>query len=329
MNIPPEDAVRVPHDQLRDFVQRVGEASGLPPERADQLAGLLTDSDLRGVVSHGTVQIATYARLLQQGVLNPAPVPCVVTETSASLLVDGDGGLGYFPALDGTRRLVEKVEESGIGVLLTRHHGHVGAAGLYARLPLERDMIAFVTSGVQLDLAPGDPVYHAAGGSPMAFSAPTLHEDPMVLDFGTMHDLYDDSPFRDEIARKAPGVVLRAIGMGAVCQSWGGLLAGVPVDEARAVRAYPGANQGSMVIALKISLFADPEVFKQEMDTYVRTVRGLSPLPGFDRAYLPGGVEAAREREYRRDGVPLGLQHREALEALAAELELEVPWRAA
>lgn len=329
MNIPPEDAVRISEDDLCALVAAVGGASGLPDDRAAQLARLLTDNDLRGVVSHGTVQIATYARLMRDGVLNARPTPSVVTETSASLLVDGDGGLGYFPALDGTERLVEKVRSSGIGVLVTRHHGHIGAAGLYARLPLEHDMLAFVTSGVQLDLAPGDPVQHAAGGSPMSFSAPTSQEDPLVLDFGTMHDLYDDSPFRDEITRTAPGLVLRAIGMGAVCQSWGGLLAGVPVDAARARRAYPGANQGAMVIALKVSLFAEPEAFKAEMDTYVRTVRGLSPLAGLDQAYLPGGVEASREREYRRDGVPLGHDHRRALESVAAGLGVAVPWRAA
>lgn len=326
MNIPPQDAVEVPHEDLEAFVAQAAGAAGLPEERASQLARVLVENDLRGVVSHGTVQIATYARLMREGTLNAAPVPAVVRETPSSILMDGDGGLGYFPALDGTAALVEKVRANDVGVLVTRNHGHIGAAGLYARLTLPHDMLAFVTSGVQLDLAPGDSLYAAAGGSPMAFSAPTLEEDPLVLDFGTMHDLYEGDPFRDEIAQKAPGIVLRAIGMGAVCQSWGALLAGVPIEAERADRTYPGANQGSMVIAMNIALFAEPEAFRREMDTYVRAVRALTPLPGFDASYLPGGVEAARERAHRRDGVPLGSEQRHALESLARELGLTVPW---
>lgn len=326
MNIPPETSVRVDADALQAFATRLGEAAGMPAERAAQLAELLSANDLRGVVSHGTQQLATYVRLVRDGSLNPAPEPTVVRETANSLLVDGDGGLGYFAAAEGTRRLLDKVAGSDIAVLVTRQHGHFGAAGLYARMTLGHDVLCFVTSGHQLDLSPGDPVHSAAGGSPMAFTAPTSGEDPLVLDFGAMHDLYADSPHRDEIAALAPGLVHRAIGMGAVCQAWGGFLAGVPLDPARAVRRWPGANQGSMVVVLKIALFADPAAFRAEMDGYVRAVSALRPLPGNQRAYLPGGLEAGRERAYRADGVPLGEEHRALLGTAAAELGVTVPW---
>ncbi len=326
MNQPPETFVRVPIKDLHTFVTQAGEAAGLPTAKAERLAGLLTDNDARGVFSHGTRQIATYARLLRDGRLNPDAEPYTVQETASSLLLDGDGGLGYFPAYEGTLKLVEKAEAQGVAVLVTRNHGHFGAAGLYARLTLKHDLLTFVTSGVQLELSPGDAVYEAAGGSPMAFSAPTATEDPLVLDFGTMHDLYADSPHRDDLAQKVPGLVHRAIGLGTVCQAWGGLLAGVPLDPARAARTFPGATQGSLVMAFKISLFMPPEQFKAEMDLYVRAVRELKPFDGSGRSYLPGGPEAERERAYRREGVPVGAEHRGVLEALAAEFGLGVPW---
>jgi LDH2 family malate/lactate/ureidoglycolate dehydrogenase len=160
----------------------------------------------------------------------------------------------------------------------------------------------------------------------MSFSAPTGAEDALVLDFGAMHDLYSSDPHRDEIARLAPGTVFRSIGLGAVCQAWGGLLAGLPIDEDRAIRKYPGANQGSLVVVFRIDLFLPPEQFKREMDEYVRKVHALKPLEGFDQAYLPGGVEAAREREYRELGIPVGPQHQARLQALADELGLKGPW---
>jgi LDH2 family malate/lactate/ureidoglycolate dehydrogenase len=308
-------------------VSKASQKVGLPKDKSELLAELLTANDLRGVFSHGTQQIATYARLMRDGKLNNNPKVKVVNETPVSLLMDGDGGLGYFPAYQGTLKVIEKAKQQGIAVLLTRNHGHFGAAGIYSRLPLKHDLLTFVTSGHQLSLSPGQPLFNAAGGSPMSFSVPAGEENPLILDFGAMHDLYANSPFRDEIARKAPGMVFRSIGLGAICQSWGGFLAGVPLDESRAVKDFPGANQGSLVITFKISLFMPPERFKKEMDEYVRMVRSLKPLEGFDQAYLPGGIEAVREKEYRREGVPVGPEHKEKLEKLASELGIGVPWK--
>jgi LDH2 family malate/lactate/ureidoglycolate dehydrogenase len=307
-------------------VAEAGQAAGLPPEKAALLADLLVANDLRGVFSHGTRQIATYARLMRDRRLNARPQVKTVHETAVSLLVDGDGGLGYFPAHQGTLALIDKALAHGIAVLLTRNHGHFGAAGLYSRLTLPHDLLCFVTSGHQLSLDPGKPIYSAAGGSPMSFTAPTGVEDSLVLDFGTMHDLYASSPHRDEIARLTPGLVFRSIGLGAICQAWGGLLAGVPIDAGRAERVYPGANQGSLAIAFRIDLFMPPERFKREMDEYVRRVRALQPLEGFDEAFLPGGVEAARERLYRERGIPVGPEHQERLQELADEFGLQSPW---
>ena len=326
MNLPPKDAIHVPHQALEAFIARAGTSVGLPEEKANLLAELLVANDLRGVFSHGSRQMATYALLMRDGKLNPRPEVGTVHETPSSLLVDGDGGLGYFAAHQGTLALIDKVLQQGIAVLLTRNHGHFGAAGLYSRLTLPHDLLCFVTSGHQLSLTPGAPVYSAAGGSPMSFSAPADREDPLVLDFGAMHDLYSSDPHRDEIARLTPGLVFRAIGMGTVCQAWGGLLAGVPLDPAQAAPRFSGANQGSLVIAFQISLFAAPDAFKCEMDAYVRQVRELQPLEGFERAYLPGGVEADRERQCRREGIPVGADHRQRLQGLADELGLEAPW---
>jgi LDH2 family malate/lactate/ureidoglycolate dehydrogenase len=324
VNRPPPASLRVAHDRLRDFVRRASQTVGLADEKASLLADLLVDNDLRGVVSHGTTQIATYARLMRDGKLNPAPDVRVTRERAMSVDVDGDGGLGYFASHLGTQRVIDKAKQAGIAIMLSRNHGHFGAAGIYARMTLGHDLLCYVTSGHQLLLQPGQPLYDAAGGSPMAFTGPTAEEEPIVLDFGAMHDLY--GPPRDELAKLAPGLVLRSIGLGEICQAWGGLLSGLRIDPNPPRWQWPGANQGSLVIVFRIDLFADPAEFKAQMDAYVRTVRALRPLDGFDESLMPGGIEAAREREYRRDGVPVGPEHRKRLEDLAQELSIPAPW---
>lgn len=326
MNLPPSDYISVPPLALQTFVAQLGQTVGLPADKAALLAELLTANDLRGVFSHGTTQMATYARLLRDGILNHQPDVQVVKETPVSVLVDGDGGLGYFPSYMATQILIEKAKSQGIAIALTRNHGHFGAAGLYSRMTLPHDLLCFVTSGHQLELQPGQPLLSAAGGSPMSFSAPAGEEESLLLDFGAIHDLYANSPHREEIIRLAPGTVFRSLGMGAICQSWGGFLAGVPLDPARAKRAWSGANQGSLVMAFRIDLFMEPQQFKHEMDEYVRAVRKLQPLAGFDESFLPGGVEAMRARTYREQGIPVGPHHKKRLEEVAQEVGLPVPW---
>lgn len=326
MNLPPTTAILVSHTLLEAFIDQMGQAVGLAAEKAALLANLLTANDLRGVFSHGTTQMATYARLLRDGILNNQPDVHVVKETPVSVLVDGDGGLGYFPSYQATQILIEKAKSQGMAVALTRNHGHFGAAGLYSRMTLPHDLLCFVTSGHQLELQPGQHLLSAAGGSPMSFSSPAGEEDSLLLDFGAIHDLYANSPHRDEIIRLAPGTVFRSLGMGAICQSWGGFLAGVPLDPKRANRTWSGANQGSLVMAFRIDLFMEPQQFKAEMDEYVCAVKTLQPLPGFEESFLPGGVEAKRTRLYREQGIPVGPQHQKRLEAVAQELGLQAPW---
>lgn len=325
MNVEPKTAIRVSHEDLERFATRALRRAGLVEDRAQLLARLLVENDLRGVVSHGTRRMPTYCRDTLAGKLNPDPQVRVIHETPVSLIVDGDGGLGYFAAYQGTLALIEKAVALGVAVLLTRNHGHIGAAGIYSRLTLPHDLLALVTSGHQLRLRPGEPIYDVAGGSPMSFSVPTEDEDAVVLDFGAMHDLYRSSPHRDEVARLVPGTVLRSIGLGVICQAWGGLLAGLTVDPARSRAEWAGSNQGALIIAFRISLFADPGEYKRQIDEYVRAARQMVPLEGFE-PYLPGGPEAEKERRYRREGVPLGEEDRRALEDLAAELDLPVPW---
>ncbi len=319
MNRQPDHAVRVDHRRLEAFVHDVATAAGIVEDRARLLASLLTENELRGVVSHGTIQIAAYARLIRDWKLNGTPDVRVVRESPVSLLVDGDGGLGYFPAYEGTHRLCEKAVASGIAVLVTRNHGHFGAAGVYARIPLEHDLLTFVTSGHQLSLSSSAPLYSAAGGSPMAFSVPS-DSTPIVVDFGCMHDLYASSPHRDTIARLAPGLVLRSIGLGEICQTWGGLLSGLDLDPDPPAWSLPAANQGALVVSFRIDLFTDPDRFRREVSRYVERIRELSPLPGFGESFAAGDVEAHNEAEYRNRGIPMAVDSIAELNKIAEEL---------
>ncbi|MFC5652281.1 Ldh family oxidoreductase [Paenibacillus solisilvae] len=326
MNILPNDYVSVAPEIMKNFVSSLAKQAGMPEEKSIFLAEFLVNNDLRGVFSHGSRQIAAYARIMRDGLINPNPEVRIVSKTPSTLLVDGDGGLGYFPAYRAAEALVEQCRTSGIAVAVTRNHGHIGAAGIYSRILVEHDLIAYVTSGHQLSLNANQSIMQAAGGSPMSFAVPSGTSSAMVLDFGAMHDLYDDSPHKSDIIRLAPGLVFRSMGLGFMCQALGGFLAGVPVEEERAQRRYQGADQGSLIIALDIAKFTPVNDFKHEMDRYMQLTSGMQPLPGFDRATLPGVLETEREREWGIIGIPVDMDHREVLDKAAREFGIELPF---
>ena len=310
---------------MHEFVRAVFEHVGVPTEKAAFLSQCLVDNDLRGVFSHGTQQAVAYVNSFRKGELTPNPEVTIVDDSPTTLIVDGGGGLGYYPSHLLATRLVPKAQEMGIAVGITRNHGHFGAAGIYARIPLLHDLFCYVTSGHQLHLAPGEPLMNAAGESPMAFGLPTQEEPPFVLDFGAIHDLYVGSPHLEELIALAPSIVFRSFGLGCVCQALGGFLCGVPVDPARAQRTWSGANQGSFIIVADLNRFMPVAQFKAQMDEYARKVRQMKPLPGYDRALLAGVLEWERSREYTEEGIPVSPGHAKALKRLAAETNLAAP----
>lgn len=324
LNLPPEkDFARVPHGDMRGFVAAVARASGLVADRADLLGELLTGNDLRGVFSHGTRQIARYARTMRDGGLNVNPDVAVIREGPTSVVMDGDGGLGYFPMYEGTLRAIEKANELGVAVLQTKNHGHIGAAGIYSRMPLEHMMGAFVTAGGERDLKPGQPVYTPAIGSPVSISAPAGREPPIVVDFAPVYDLRI-SPHWPELAEWIPGTIFRCIGLGMIAQTWGGVMAGAPYPPGR--KCYRSTGQRGFAFMFQVGLFMDPDEYGREMDALAGRLRELAPLEGFPKASYAGGIEAEREVEFREQGIPVGPEHRRDLEGIAAELGVDVPW---
>jgi LDH2 family malate/lactate/ureidoglycolate dehydrogenase len=319
MNRPPSNFTLVAATELRDFIQRVFQQSGMHEPQAEMLSGLLTTNDLRGVFSHGTRQAVAYVGHFRAGRLTPAAEITTISETPTTLVLDGGGGLGYFPCYEAATRLTAKAKSCGIAVATTRNHGHFGAAGIYARIVLAENLFGYITSGHQLNLKPNSFVMAAAGGSPMAFGIPTGEEPPFVLDFGAIHDMYLGPEGMKQIVEMVPSTVLRSFGLGCACQALGGLLCGVPIDPKRATRQWSGADQGSMMIAVDLNLLYPLDQFKQEMDEYARKVRQMTPLPGIDRALLPGAIEWEREQEYSKNGIPMSAQHLEALRNLGQE----------
>jgi len=322
-NVPPESGIRVPAEAMRDFVQALFLKTGMLAEDADLMSRILVDTDLRGVFSHGTQAAAGYVRRLLDGRVNPRPRITIARETVTTRSLDGDGGMGHMPAHQAMQWVVKRAREHGMAAATTRNHFHFGAAGTYSRLALAHACIGIATSSHRYALRSDEPrtVMAANGKSPLSIAIPAGAQPPLVLDMATNLLPWDDALFA-----KYPFAYFRSLGLAATMQALGGILAGIYRPELAPPRSSWESNQGAFVVAIDVSRFISVVEFKAEMDRYIGDARSLRALSGQEHAELAGGLEWRHERDYSRQGIPIGERHRAELEAVAAEVGIEAPF---
>ncbi len=331
MNRPPEAFVLVDEERLLNFSTACFEKAGVPHEHAALISRLLVNSDLRGVRSHGTQTVNRYCAGFENGNLNPNPDIRVIHETPTAVVLDGNGTLGYLPMVCATEHAIAKAKAVGIGMGLVRYIGHYGSAGHYARMCNEAGCIGFSVQGSRnhgnaANQAP-KPQLGYYGNPPICFAIPADDEPPVVLDAATciMAD-YQRGPDFDALLSMIPAAFFKSIGYTAVAHLLGGGLTGFtqPPSEDTAKWKPP---QGGMILAIDIESVVPSAVFHAEVDRMVRDVRETyEPMPGTDRALLPGAIEVERTEQHRREGIRYGEAEQESARAVSERLGVPLPW---
>jgi L-2-hydroxycarboxylate dehydrogenase (NAD+) len=320
------DSVRILPGVLRAFAIEALRTVGLPDADAQRVANCLVQVDLRGVFSHGTRQLRRYTAEYQRGELNPHPEIRVDRETPASAVIDGDGGIGYLAASRAAEVLVQKAGDVGIAVTSTHRHGHIGSAGIYARMVVARDMVYFGAAGGSRWNAPGDPdvtVWKAMSAPPICFGIPSAEGPPLVADINT--HMFRDWDRLDEAMERFPEALIRSMGLKFVATLLGGVLGG-SLPEGEEASAYKAAARGSFMVAVRPDVVGDTAAFKAEVTRIIAESRELKPLPGLETTEVAGSLEWQRERTWSNDGIPISRAHLDLLEEVARNVGISATW---
>ena len=178
--------MNVEADKVRRQILLILQAWGMAPDMAEMTAGLMVETDLMGIDSHGISMLMTYEELRQSGALDLKSRPSVVRETGCTALVDGGAGLGHPVSSMAMNLAVDKALVHGVGVVGVRNSHHFGAAGVYARMASDRKVIGMVTSATRgVTMVPTRATIPVLGTNPLAFAAPAQRNRPFVLDMAT------------------------------------------------------------------------------------------------------------------------------------------------
>jgi L-2-hydroxycarboxylate dehydrogenase (NAD+) len=345
---------RISKTDLERFITRVLVVCGVPQSDADKVGGLMAEADLIGADAHGVFRLAQYVRRIQAGGINVHPVLTLRHERAATAVVDGDNALGHLVMSHAAEIAVRKAATTGIAWVGANYSNHAGPASLYARMPLDRDMIGlYVAVGSANHLPPWGGTDLLLSTNPIAIAVPSACNPPIVLDMATTVAAYGKiktalqrgetmpegwmidalgNPLTDP-KRAAEGFLLPIGGpKGYGLALMFGLLAGTLNGAAfgRDVidfNADPKSvtNTGHFIVAVDIAAFTDVARFKRQVDDIWEQMKGSARLPGFDEIRLPGERLAKTAAERAANGIPIPRNLAADLEGLAQKLGVAGP----
>jgi len=338
--------------QLELFIERCLTAVGMSERNARMAAELMSEADLNGSDGHGVFRLPQYVKRIRSGGINVDPNIRVATDKGAMALVNGDDAMGHLVMRYATDLAMEKAAKQGVGWVGVQHGNHAGPAALYAKMPMQRDMIGiYVAVGSANHLPPWGGTELLLSTNPIAVGIPAYEEPPIVLDMATTVAAYGKvktaaqrgeqmpegwmmdrfgKPLTDP-TRAAEGFLLPiggakgyglALVFGLLAGTLNGAAFGREVVDFNA-DSRSSTNTGQFIVALSIEAFMDVDQFKRNVDGVIRSMHASPTLPGVDAVRVPGERSHRIRLEREKSGIPIHPGLAQQLDELARELATE------
>lgn len=319
---------------LHDFCEECFVACGLPREDARIVSDSLVKANLRGVDSHGVSRVGIYVKRLKKGLVNPTPNLRVVRESDATLLIDGDNGMGQVVGIRALDLALGKVARSGGISLGIRNSNHYGAGAYYVQRAVEQDVLAFAYSNAPPTMAPWGGIDPYIGTNPYTYGVPAGKQIPIIFDMAT-----------SVVARGK--VILASKKGGSIPDGWAIDKEGRPTTDARealkgSVLPFGGPkgyaislmidilsgvltgggfgprvnslyddlskpqNVGAFLQLIDIDRFVPIEEFKARIDQMIDEIKSVRKAEEIEEVFVPGEIEARTEQRHLYSGIPLG-----------------------
>jgi len=333
------------YQQLSAFTKNIFLSIGCSEEHAALATEVLLSADLRGIDSHGVARLSGYVRLWQASRINANPQIKIIHETPSTAVVDGDRGLGLVVAPFAMQLAIEKAKQVGTGWVSVQNSNHFGIAGYHAMMALKQDMIGMAMTNASALVAPTFSKERMLGTNPIAVAVPSGTEEPFVADFATttaangkleiLQRKHADAPEGwiqdqdgnltiDAHALKNKGALLplgsdkehgshKGYALGSIVDIFSAVLSGanygpwvppfpayVPMPENQ-----PGKGLGHFLGAMRIDAFRPAEVFKKDMDQWLKRFREAKPIDENQKVLVAGDPERLFEQERMENGIPL------------------------
>jgi ureidoglycolate dehydrogenase (NAD+) len=325
-----DTAVRCGHEALQRWAAEALLALHLTEADARQLAASLVQTSLWGVDTHGIARLPHYFDRLSRGSIKPRPEPRIERTGPCTAQLHADQGHGIVIAHQANRLAMQIAQENGVAVVGVSDSSHCGAIGLYTREAAREGFVAFAFTHADSIAAPHGGQRPFFGTNPISIAFPRAGGEPACLDMATtsipwnrvMNARREGHALPPDVAIDAEGrpttdaqraIAVTPLGgaeyghkgyaMALMVDLLCGPLLGNPFG--RHVPAMFGdldapRRIGALFIVLDPMRFAGGPALAATVE---QMARELAAEPGSPK--LPGDPELQRERDRRRDGIPV------------------------
>jgi LDH2 family malate/lactate/ureidoglycolate dehydrogenase len=337
---------------LNHYVVDVLRKAGLSAEDGKVVADNLVGANLRGVDSHGVTRLSIYVKRLQAGVVNPRPNVQVVEESDATLLIDGDDGMGQVVGKKAIDLGIEKAKQNGAVYIGVKRSTHFGTGAYFVQQGIEKDLITYAMSNAPSTMAPWGGIQPYIGTNPYAFGVPAGKHRPIIFDMATSvvargkiitaAQEGKDIPEGWAIDKEGNPTTNAQAGLeGSVLPFGGpkGYSISLMIDILSGVLTGAGfgshinniygdfdkpQNVGHFFQLIDISRLMPVEQFKQRMDQMIEEIKSSPKAAGVEEIFLPGEIEYNTEEKRKAEGIFLSKEVYEDLMQVGEQYGVDI-----
>jgi LDH2 family malate/lactate/ureidoglycolate dehydrogenase len=338
--------MKVDAENLREVIRALLCSEGVSSRDAGTVAEVMAEADMKGVSTHGIYFLPMLLQRIADGLVAVPTVVEVILNEGAVVHLDGGNGIGQVAAHRAMTAAIDKARQFGIGCALVRNTNHIGLLAHYSLMAAENGMVGVCLSNSAASMAPWGGAEPFFGTNPLSAAAPGGRDFPIVLDMSTSHvargkirkaarlnepipetwALDAEGNPTDDPHKALKGTLLpiggpKGYGLALFIDLISGLISGSKYSRDITTFHEPigPTGVGVTAIAVDIGKFIAQDAYNALIEAYISDIRNSKKARGVTKIYLPGEIEAIRERQAQTDGVTIDAGTAEIINKLLAD----------
>jgi ureidoglycolate dehydrogenase (NAD+) len=343
-------------EQLEAFCVQAMRQFGIREADARLSAQILVMTDTWGVHTHGTRQLRPLLKNFPIGRLKADVTAEVVREGVSWALLDGQHGVPFVAAHKAMELAILKAKVSGMACVSVNHTSHFGAAGYYAVMAAEQNMIGLAMCNADPNMTIPGARGKVLGTNPIAYAIPGGTKKPVFMDIATSAVAAnkvirskllgetipegwlvdgDGLPTTDPSGFPESGALMpmaahKGYGFALLVEVLAGVMTGAALTKNQPSwipnmpNNPPGnADQGQTFIAIDAGAMLSQEMFGERMEWLIDYLHDAPKAKDASRIYLPGEMEWDKREHALANGMILPPDVVDSLNGLAEDAGIE------
>ncbi len=320
-------------ERLKEITIEILKGLKASAEESVLVAESLVQADMRGIDTHGINFLKLLADRVEVRMVNLPTRLKVIKEDVATGLIDGGNGLGQVAAQRAMTLSIQKAQGCGVGCCLVRNTNNIGFLAFYTLMASQKGMVGIIMTNGAASISPWGGAQPFFGTNPLSIAVPGRPaETPVVLDMSSSFVArgkirraqrmkesippgwaFDETgnPTTDPAAALkgtlAPIGGPKGYGLAMMVDVLAGMLSGSKYGpDVRTFHQPEGpTGVGVCCIAIDVEKFMSVENFHSLFRSYTEAITRSKKARGVSRIYLPGEIEAEKERLSLKDGIEI------------------------